>query len=263
MALEGTKASTDPAVLTDDVTGVGKLQGVRALLGPLGSQSLAPGDATDGYFVQARNTQGPLSSGQPIGTTKPVPIGVRGNDGAPAPADTPDDFVWLWAGLDGALNSYNRLDGDVIWVATVQSVATSYLAGDVIGAVLQFNNATLAASRGCTINGVLCEDTSGGSAADINLALFEASPAGVPADSAQFSGLTHANRLAAGPICIVKFAAGNFEQGLCDGQINGGPFSKNGYPAGTTVFGVAYFGTTVKTPLATGSLNFGLDVTFN
>jgi hypothetical protein len=38
MALEGTKASTDPAVLTDDVTGVGKLQGVRALLGPLGSQ---------------------------------------------------------------------------------------------------------------------------------------------------------------------------------------------------------------------------------
>jgi hypothetical protein len=262
MALEGTKASTDQPILTDDVTGVGKLQGVRALLGPLGSQSLAPGDATDGYYVNVRSVQGPLSSGQPIGTTKP-PVPFRGNDGAPAPADTPDDAVWPWAGLDGALNTYNRLDGDVIWIATVQSSGINYVANDVIGAVLQFNNATLAANRGCTINGVSCLDTSGGAAADYGLILFEASPAGVPTDSTALSGLTMASRLAAGLVCVVDFAAGNFKQGWCDGQISGGSFQKNAYPAGTTIYGVAFMGATVKTPLATGSLNFGLDVTYN
>lgn len=262
MALEGTKASTDPAVLTDDVTGVGKLQGARLLLGPLGSQSLAPGDATDGYFVQARNTQGPLASGAPIGTTKPVPIGVRGNDGAPTPADTPDDFVWLWGGLDGALNSYSRLDGALIRTATVQSVAASYVAGDVIGSVLQFNAATLAANRGCTINGLTCLDTTGTAAADIKVALFEASPAGVPVDSAQFSTMTWANRLAAGPIGLVTFAAGNFDNGFCEGQVNGGPFTLNAYPAGTTLYGVAFYGTTAKAA-ATGAYSFVLDVTYN
>jgi hypothetical protein len=95
--------------------------------------------------------------------------------------------------------------------------------------------------------------------------LFCISPTSPPADSAQFSTLTHANRIAADPIAIVQFPAGNFVNGWCEGQINGGPFSKNAYPAGTTVFGIAYIGATIggKATAGNGSFWFGMDVTYN
>lgn len=267
MALAGVKASDNPAVAVDDLGGtIGGAQAVRLLIGTLGNQAVNPGDATTGLWVNVRSFQGPLAVDAAITTEQPNLMGGRAFDLAPTKVSAEGDAQMLWLGTDGAVNTYNRVDGALVEAITNQpNAGANYVAGDIVGNVLQFNGAALASGRGLTINSVQCEDSTGTNAADINLALFCASPAGLPADNALFSGLTHANRIAAKPIAVVQFPAGNFVNGWCEGTVNGGPFAKNAYPTGTTVFGVAYIGTTLggKATAANGSFWFGMDVTYN
>lgn len=268
MAYTGVKASADPAVGVDTVTlngVVSQVQLNKLIVATENGIAPIPADANLGLYVVANSVTGPLAVDSAITTQNPVILGGRAFDLAPTRVSAEGDLQMLWLGVDGAMNTYSRIDGAQIGVTTVQPNPGAYVAGDVVGNVLQFNGVALANQRGCTINGIFCEDTTGTTAADINLALFAASPTSPPADSAAFSGLSHATRIAAGPLGIVQFPAGNFVNGLCDGQINGGPFTKNAYPAGTTIYGIAYIGATLggKATAGTGAFWFGMDVTYN
>jgi hypothetical protein len=175
MALHGVKSSDNPSVVTDGVS-TGEVQMFKEMVGTPGNETVLPSDATLGKAVYVTSLQGPTAVDAALTTEKPFIMGGRAFDLAPTKVSAEGDLQIPWLGTDGAGNTYVRIDGALVEAITNQPNPAAYVVGDVVGNVLQFNGAALANGRGLTINSVQCEDSTGTTAADINLALFCISP---------------------------------------------------------------------------------------
>jgi hypothetical protein len=267
MGLTTVKDSDNPPIAIDDTGATGVAQLVKFATGQLGTiTGVLSVDPSTGVPVSVTAIQGPYTSGAPIDltTSKPLAVGGRARAGMPTPVDTDDDMVFAMFTPWGDLNVVTRSDGGIIEATTVQpNAGTLYSSGDVIGNVLQFSGATLAAGRGGTAVGARCIDKTGTTKQDIYLQLYDASPASPPADNAPVTGLTAANEIAAHPlVATIEFKAANYVRNSCYGTVLGGAFPPMDYhPAGTVLYGVAYFPGTAKAA-ADGSFWFGIDVVF-
>lgn len=269
MGLTAVQDIGDPRIAVDDTgSTTGNVQIFKLGIGGVGSLSgvLTP-DATYGLPVDVMRIQGPYTSGAPIDflTTKPVLLGGRASNNPPAPTDVDNDAVIQWMTPWGDLNATIHVDAGVIEATSVQpNAAAGYVSGDVIGNVWQFSGAALAAGRGLTVAGARLIDKTGTTKQDIYLEIYDASPASPPADSAGITGLTAANEIAAHPLAAtIEFRAANYVRNKCYGTVLGGPFPPlDAHPAGTVLYGIAYFPGTPKA-LTDGSLWIGLDVQFN
>jgi hypothetical protein len=267
MTFTNVKSSTDPGVAIDAIPGFGDVVLVKLMNPEENSTDAAPHDAADGLWVVARNTEGPITVDTPVDVgRRPILVGMKASAVPLANVSANNDAQWIWGDLDGSVNVTARTDPNLVEATSGTATGgATYAAGEVIGTLLTFPQAALAAGRGGTLTGARVIDNSGTTTpVDLRLMLFNNSPAGVPPDSNAFSGMTAAQKIAAKPLPgTIRFDAGNWDQQLCQGTLMNGAGIQMDYLTGTTnLYGVLYYGATVKAA-PTGSYWVGLDVVRN